>query len=140
MSPGLAEESVRKMDTFNPQSIANTAWAFAALEIVNRPLIDSLAAAALAHVQDFNVQALSNLSWSLARMDYLNAKLMDAIAQAGVQNNHHMPSVRAHAHTRTHARTHARTHTDTHVHTHPVHKQPGSFVTVAFCSCSLVLQ
>ena len=41
------------MLTFNPQAVANTAWAFAMLEIQNEPLIGALADWTLQKVVSF---------------------------------------------------------------------------------------
>jgi hypothetical protein len=54
--------------TFNPQGIANTAWAYATLGILNIKLMDALIAAALAPgmLERFNPQGIANLMWAVA--------------------------------------------------------------------------
>lgn len=46
----LASSAIRRCSAFGPQDIANTAWAFAALQfhVAGRPLLDAISAAAIA--------------------------------------------------------------------------------------------
>ena len=54
----LAREAERRMGNFNPQDLANTAWAFATL---GQPGLD-----------DFNPQELANTAWAFATLRQLD--------------------------------------------------------------------
>jgi hypothetical protein len=62
------------LSTFSPQHIANTAWAYATLGILNTPLMDGLIAAALAPgmLDYFIPQEIANLMWAVADRLMLN--------------------------------------------------------------------
>lgn len=42
----IAAEALSKMTEFDMQGLANTAWAFASLQLLHMPLLDSISAAA----------------------------------------------------------------------------------------------
>ena len=54
------------MDGFNPQELANTAWAFARAGRSVAKLFMALARAADRRVGGFNAQELANTAWALA--------------------------------------------------------------------------
>ena len=56
----------RRMRDFDPQSLANTAWAFATSGHQEEQLFTALAVATEWHIRDFNEQALANTSWAFA--------------------------------------------------------------------------
>ena len=62
----LAREAERRMGNFNPQDLANTAWAFATL---GQPGLD-----------DFNRQELANTAWAFATLGQADAQLFTALA------------------------------------------------------------
>lgn len=72
---------VTKLGGFNPQELANTAWAFATAGQRAPPLFEALAAEFLQRkLSDFNEQALSNTVWAFATAGHLAHPLFDAIA------------------------------------------------------------
>ena len=54
------------MRDFNPQALANTAWAFATMSHKDERLFTALAAAAERCMRDFNPQELVNTAWAFA--------------------------------------------------------------------------
>ena len=68
------------MKDFNPQDHANTAWAFAHLSVVDRPLSDAISAASMAKLPDFVMQNLTNTAWAFAILGFRNKPLMDALS------------------------------------------------------------
>jgi len=44
-----------------------TAWSFAAIGVLARPLLNAIAASAIAMLQQFGTQELANTSWSFAK-------------------------------------------------------------------------
>jgi len=68
------------MSECSQQSLANTAWAFANLGMVDSPLLAAIASAAINICGEFVVQGISNLAWAFARCLFLDSELMDAVA------------------------------------------------------------
>jgi len=61
---------------FKPQELANTAWAFAALQVCNLPLLESIASAAnrpMRERRDFKPPELSTMVWAFATLPYIHA-------------------------------------------------------------------
>ena len=56
----LTQAVNRKVEDFNAQNIANTAWAFATAEQWDEELFITLTQAATGTVEDFNAQGISN--------------------------------------------------------------------------------
>ena len=56
----VAEEAERRLSEFNPQNLANTAWAFATLGQADTRLFTALAYEASRHIFKFNLQELAN--------------------------------------------------------------------------------
>ena len=77
----LLPHTVAKLDAFNPQELANTAWAFATAGQRASQLFDALAAEVVQRsLSDFNEQALSNIVWAFATAGHLAHPLFDAVA------------------------------------------------------------
>ena len=68
------------MGDFNPQDLANTAWAFATAGQKDASLFAALATAAQRHMGAFNPQALANTAWAFATAGQQNASLFTAWA------------------------------------------------------------
>ena len=62
----LAREAEGCMGNFNPQELANTAWAFATLGQLDAQLFTALARAVERRVGNFNTQNLANAAWAFA--------------------------------------------------------------------------
>ena len=58
----LAKEAERRVGDFNPQDLANTAWAFATLGHVDVQLFMALASEAERRLSDVNLQNLANIA------------------------------------------------------------------------------
>ena len=56
----LAREAERRLTHFNPQEVANTAWAFATVNYRDEKLFAALARAAERRLSDFNPQEVAN--------------------------------------------------------------------------------
>ena len=56
----LAREAERRLDDFNPQELANTAWSFATASHQDAQLFAALARVAELRLGDFEVQDLAN--------------------------------------------------------------------------------
>ena len=54
---------------FNPQELANTAWAFATADQKHASLFAELATAAQRRLGDFDAQNLANIAWAFATAD-----------------------------------------------------------------------
>ncbi len=60
---------VRKIWRFNPQDLANTAWAFAKLEVkYSEQLLHSVRHAVIWKIWELNPQSLANIVWAVARL------------------------------------------------------------------------
>ena len=66
MLGAIAAASISKIADFNPQDLANTAWAFATLQIKDEGLLGAIAAASISKIADFNPQDLANTAWAFA--------------------------------------------------------------------------
>ena len=79
----VAEAAVRcGLGSFNPQDLANTAWAFATAGHHAPALLDAITAAAAPRLRDFNSQGLANMAWAFAKAGHHAPALLDAIATA----------------------------------------------------------
>ena len=54
-----------RLDQFNAQDLANTAWAFATVGQQDEQLFKALAKMAERHLDQFNAQGLANAAWAL---------------------------------------------------------------------------
>ena len=80
----LAARSVESMGAFNPQDLANTAWAFAKTGQASPALFEAIVAASVPRLRDFKPQALANTAWSFATAGHASPALFEAIAAASV--------------------------------------------------------
>ena len=62
----LAKMAERRLDQFNAQDFANTAWAFATVGQKDEQLFKSLAKMAERRLDQFNAQGLANTAWAFA--------------------------------------------------------------------------
>ena len=69
------------MNEFKSQNLANTAWAFAAVNQADESLFTALARAATLRVKEFNVQNLANTAWAFAAVNQSDDKLLAASAR-----------------------------------------------------------
>ena len=77
----VAEAAVRGgLSSFEPQELANTAWAFATSDHAAPTLLDPIAAAAAPRLRDFTPQGLTNTAWAFAAADHLAPVLFDSHA------------------------------------------------------------
>jgi len=63
----VADAAVPRVSESTPQTLANTAWAFATAGVRHAQLFDAIAAAAPQRMGDFKPQELSNLVWAFAK-------------------------------------------------------------------------
>jgi len=56
------------LQTFSPFDLASIAWAFAALEKLDQPLMAAISKEALTHLDAFGNQDLTNLVWAFAKL------------------------------------------------------------------------
>ena len=56
----------RRLDQFNAQGLANTAWAFATVGQKDDQLFKALARMAEQRLHEFNAQNLANTAWAFA--------------------------------------------------------------------------
>jgi len=64
----LARAVQQRVNVFSPQELANTAWAFATVNLVDEKLFRTLAREAERRVSMFNAQELANMAWAFARV------------------------------------------------------------------------
>eukprot|EP00962_Isochrysis_galbana_P001836 scaffold473_cov104-Isochrysis_galbana.AAC.8 len=76
----LAAASLRGLSKFDPQGLANTAWAFATAGHATPALLDAIAAEAAPRVGEFTEQGLGNTAWAFATAGHAAPALLDAIA------------------------------------------------------------
>ena len=68
------------MGGFNPQSLANTAWACATAAEIDTSLFAALSAAAVQRMGGFNPQNLANTAWAFATAGQNDPSLFAALA------------------------------------------------------------
>jgi hypothetical protein len=81
----LAHASVRRLGEFNPQHLANTAWAYATAGHASPALFDELAHASVRRLGEFQPQDLANTAWAYATAGHASPALFDAMAHASVR-------------------------------------------------------
>ena len=69
------------MGNFNPQVLANTAWAFATLGQADAQLFTALAREAERRVGNFNPQDPANTAWAFATLGQQDASLFTALSR-----------------------------------------------------------
>lgn len=52
------------LEAFDPQNLANLAWAFAIFGILNTPLMDAISSQAILKIQQYSTQELANTGWA----------------------------------------------------------------------------
>ena len=62
----LATAAERRLTHFNPQEVANTAWAFATVNYRDEKLFAALARASKRRLGDFNPQEVASTAWAFA--------------------------------------------------------------------------
>ena len=62
----LSAAALARIKLFNPQDLANTAWAFATAGCATPALFDAIAAESERRVLDFSPQGLANTAWAFA--------------------------------------------------------------------------
>ena len=70
LGAALARAAERRLSDFNPQDVANSAWAFATVKDRNEKLFAALARAAERRLSEFNPQELANTAWAFATVNY----------------------------------------------------------------------
>ena len=80
----LAKMAERRLDQFNAQELANTAWAFATVGQQDEQLFKVLAKIAKQRLNQFNAQGLANMAWALAvaTASLADVQLFDALTWA----------------------------------------------------------
>ena len=77
----LARAAKRRLSDFNPQDVANTAWASATAKYRDEKLFAALARA-VERLSEFNPQEGANTAWAFATVNYRDEKLFAALARA----------------------------------------------------------
>ena len=70
----MAKTAEWRLDKFNAQALANTAWAFATAGHKDEQLFKALAAMAERRLDQFNAQELANTAWALTDSAALHAR------------------------------------------------------------------
>ena len=78
----LAIAAERRLPEFNPQEVANAAWAFATVNYRDQKLCAALALAAERRLSEFHPQEVANTAWASATVNYRDEKLFAALAIA----------------------------------------------------------
>jgi hypothetical protein len=73
---------------FDPQAIANTAWAFTTAGHAAPALFDAVANAAAPRLHELNPQELANMAWAFAAAGHAAPLLFDAVTDAAVPRLH----------------------------------------------------
>jgi very-short-patch-repair endonuclease len=76
---------VPRIDHFNAQGVANTAWAFGTLNISDTRLFDALSHRAQEIISEFNPQCVANTAWAFGTLNISNTRLFDALSQRAQQ-------------------------------------------------------
>ena len=77
----IASEAIDRIDSFNGQDLANTAWAFAKTNVECRRLFDAIERAVVDRNEEFTSQALSNLLWAFAARGHEAPRLFDFVGE-----------------------------------------------------------
>jgi len=70
---------------FEPQELANTAWAFATAGRATHALLDAVAEESAGRVREFNPQELANMAWAFATAGHAAPALFDAIGREAAE-------------------------------------------------------
>ena len=77
----LAKMAERRVDQFNGQGLANTAWAFATVGLQEEQLFKALARIAERRLDQFKAQELVNTAWGFATVGHQEEQLFRAVAK-----------------------------------------------------------
>ncbi|KAJ1459184.1 hypothetical protein M885DRAFT_595957, partial [Pelagophyceae sp. CCMP2097] len=80
MFEAVAAEAPKKIETFNPQELANTVWAYATVRVKAPALFEAVAAEAHIKIATSNPQELSNTVWAYATAGIAAPALFEAVA------------------------------------------------------------
>ena len=64
----ICEAGSQELREFNAQNLANTAWAFATLKLLDEKLFTVLASQAEQQLSELNAQELANTAWAFATL------------------------------------------------------------------------
>ena len=67
----LAIAAERRLNKFNPQDVANTAWAFATVSYRDEKLFAALAIAAARRLSEFNLFSIQMALWGLSQGEHV---------------------------------------------------------------------
>jgi len=76
----MATEAAWCVSDFDPQDLANTAWAFSTAGRAAPVLFDAIAAEVLRRVREFKAPSLANTAWAFDTAGHATPALVDAIA------------------------------------------------------------
>lgn len=82
--PLLGAISAAAVTQFGSQELANTAWAFARLNVRDAPLLDAISQQSLRLIALAKPQHLSNMVWSLAVLYYTHKPLLTALSAESI--------------------------------------------------------
>lgn len=77
----ISAAAVRTITEFSTQGLANTAWAFAVLAVVDMPLLDAIASASIRRLPEFVAQELVNLACAFAGLELVARPMVDLTSQ-----------------------------------------------------------
>jgi hypothetical protein len=81
----LGAEAMPRLDEFDAQGLANTAWAFSTLGITDHQLFEAIARESKQHIGSFTTQNLANTAWAFATRGVPVPQLFEAIARESEQ-------------------------------------------------------
>ena len=77
----IAKEAEQRLDQFNAQGLANTAWAFATVGQQDEQLFKALARMSEQRLVELNAQELASTAWAFATVRQQDEHLFKALAQ-----------------------------------------------------------
>ena len=78
-----AEQQLRE---FHAQNLANMAWTFATVSLLDERLFGRLAIDTAWPVSESNPQELANMAWAFARVNLVDEKLFRALERGGAED------------------------------------------------------
>jgi len=81
----LGAEAMARIEEFDAQGLANTAWAFATLGVRAPQLFDAITRESEQRIGSFTTQNLANTAWAFAALGVPAPRLFDAIARESEQ-------------------------------------------------------
>jgi len=82
--------ALARRSEFEPQNLANTAWAFATAGRATHALLDAVAEESTGRVRDFKPQHLANTAWAFATAGHAAPALFDAIGREAARRAHEL--------------------------------------------------